>query len=79
MFNSSAEMVSARNLAKDIPMMEEYINFTHPSLSDKRIPFQDYLMHWDEAKERGGLFTLFGGELIVKKHVNYIRDIDDAC
>lgn len=73
MNTTAKEMIEARGLAQDLPMMEEYITKTHPLLPAKRIPYAEYLLHWDRAKEAGGLFQLFNNKLIISKQVSYNR------
>lgn len=77
MNTSSMDIMTRRGISKDLPMMDAYINATHPSISSKRIPFADYLTNWDEAKERGGLFQLFGGKTIISKEVTFTRSRDE--
>lgn len=77
MFKTANEMIVSRGLANDLPMMEEYIDTTHPNLSKKRIPFSEYLMYWNKAKENGDLFKLFGDKLIVKKYISYSRSAQE--
>lgn len=77
MNTSSMDIMTRRGISKDLPMMDAYINATHPSISSKRIPLADYLTNWDEAKERGGLFQLFGGKTIVSKEVTFTRSRDE--
>lgn len=76
--NTVAEkMLVARNLEQDMSMMEAYIDATHPNLPSNRIPFAEYLLNWEEAKERGGLFKLFDGKNIITRKVSYIRSVDE--
>lgn len=78
---TATEMIVMRGIQDDMDMMEEYINVTHPSLPNSRIPFNEYLMHWNDAKEQGNLFKLFGGKTIISKKVTYEKSyhelIDD--
>lgn len=72
------EMLAIRGLEKDLLMMEAYIAETEPAaVEGSHIPFKDYLMHWNEAKEEGNLFNLFGGNLIISKRVSFERSVEE--
>lgn len=74
MTTDAQDMMIRRNLTTDMPMMEDYIKATHPSLPANRMAFADYLLNWEAAKERGDLFRLFGDSLIVSKKIKYRKN-----